>query len=164
MHKRSPSLVPRSPAGVLRSLRLQRTRPRRQLRPGGAAPRHVVPARTRGERLRGAIPTNNTTPLTFRSTLRLDSRRVRAPLLLPLLCCHHCNFARFSRNFQALNVLVFDNELAAVEERVRTMAEAGVDAVIVQARSFHCGEFSLSIACPWNKEAPEGHALQVINL
>lgn len=33
---------------------------------------------------------------------------------------------------QALNVLVFDNELASVEERVRAMAEAGVDAVIVQ--------------------------------
>lgn len=30
------------------------------------------------------------------------------------------------------NVLVFDEEMAAVEARVRQMAQAGVDAVIVQ--------------------------------
>ncbi|GAX79879.1 hypothetical protein CEUSTIGMA_g7319.t1 [Chlamydomonas eustigma] len=36
------------------------------------------------------------------------------------------------KGFVALNVLVFDDELAAVEDRVRAMALAGVDAVIVQ--------------------------------
>lgn len=36
------------------------------------------------------------------------------------------------KGFVALNILVFDTELAAVEERVRAMARAGVDAVIVQ--------------------------------
>ncbi|GLC64650.1 Peptidase U32 [Pleodorina starrii] len=40
--------------------------------------------------------------------------------------------ARGVKGFVALNVLVFDEELAAVEARVRAMAEAGVDAVIVQ--------------------------------
>ncbi|MEW5305319.1 MAG: hypothetical protein WDW36_007867 [Sanguina aurantia] len=36
------------------------------------------------------------------------------------------------KGFVAMNVLVFDDELPLVEERVRQMAEAGVDAVIVQ--------------------------------
>ena len=36
------------------------------------------------------------------------------------------------KGFVALNVLVFDNELDEVEKRIRAMAEAGVDAVIVQ--------------------------------
>jgi collagenase-like PrtC family protease len=33
-----------------------------------------------------------------------------------------------------MNVLVFDGELRRVEERVRQMARAGVDAVIVQVQ------------------------------
>lgn len=36
------------------------------------------------------------------------------------------------KGFVALNVLVFDNELEEVEARIRAMAQAGVDAVIVQ--------------------------------
>lgn len=36
------------------------------------------------------------------------------------------------KGFVTLNVLVYDSELADVEARVRQMAEAGVDAVIVQ--------------------------------
>ncbi|KAG2432764.1 hypothetical protein HYH02_012897 [Chlamydomonas schloesseri] len=40
--------------------------------------------------------------------------------------------ARGVKGFIALNVLVFDEELGAVEQRVRAMAAAGVDAVIVQ--------------------------------
>ncbi|GFR48190.1 hypothetical protein Agub_g10043 [Astrephomene gubernaculifera] len=40
--------------------------------------------------------------------------------------------ARGVKGFVALNVLVFDEELPALESRVRSMAEAGVDAVIVQ--------------------------------
>src|SRR6516165_200702 len=36
------------------------------------------------------------------------------------------------RGYVTLNTLVFDAELAAVEAAVRTCAEAGVDAVIVQ--------------------------------
>ena len=40
--------------------------------------------------------------------------------------------ARNVRGFVALNVLVFDHELAEAERYVRAMADAGVDAVIVQ--------------------------------
>ena len=36
------------------------------------------------------------------------------------------------KGFVAMNVLVFDDELRDVEARARAMAEAGVDAVIVQ--------------------------------
>ena len=36
------------------------------------------------------------------------------------------------KGFVAMNILVFDEELADVEDRARVMAEAGVDAVIVQ--------------------------------
>jgi hypothetical protein len=36
------------------------------------------------------------------------------------------------KGFVVLNVLVFDEELPALEERVRQVAAAGVDAVIVQ--------------------------------
>ena len=36
------------------------------------------------------------------------------------------------KGFVAMNVLVFDEELRDIEERARAMAEAGVDAVIVQ--------------------------------
>lgn len=36
------------------------------------------------------------------------------------------------KGFVTLNVLLFDDELPRVEERVRQMAAAGVDAVIVQ--------------------------------
>lgn len=43
------------------------------------------------------------------------------------------------KGFVAMNVLVFDDELPLVEERVRQMAEAGVDAVIVQVGAmFDC--------------------------
>jgi collagenase-like PrtC family protease len=38
------------------------------------------------------------------------------------------------KGFVTLNVLVFDEELPLVEERIRQMAQAGVDAVIVQVR------------------------------
>ncbi|GIL91502.1 hypothetical protein Vretifemale_19091 [Volvox reticuliferus] len=40
--------------------------------------------------------------------------------------------ARGVKGFVTLNVLVFDEELSAVEEQIRAMAMAGVDAVIVQ--------------------------------
>ncbi|EFJ50364.1 hypothetical protein VOLCADRAFT_116887 [Volvox carteri f. nagariensis] len=40
--------------------------------------------------------------------------------------------ARGVKGFVTFNVLVFDEELPAVEERIRAMAAAGVDAVIVQ--------------------------------
>lgn len=43
--------------------------------------------------------------------------------------------ARGVKGFVTLNVLVFDEELPAVEQRIRAMAEAGVDAVIVQVPS-----------------------------
>ena len=36
------------------------------------------------------------------------------------------------KGFVAMNILVFDEELRDIEERARAMAEAGVDAVIVQ--------------------------------
>ena len=36
------------------------------------------------------------------------------------------------KGYVTFNVLVFDEELSSVEQRVRTIAEAGVDAVIVQ--------------------------------
>jgi len=38
------------------------------------------------------------------------------------------------KGFVVLNVLIFDEELPLLEERVRAVAAAGVDAVIVQAR------------------------------
>ncbi len=38
------------------------------------------------------------------------------------------------KGFVTFNVLVFDDELAAVEQRLRQMAAAGVDALIVQVR------------------------------
>lgn len=40
--------------------------------------------------------------------------------------------ARGVKGYVALNVLVFDEELERLEERVRQIAAAGVDAVIVQ--------------------------------
>jgi len=40
--------------------------------------------------------------------------------------------ARGVKGYVALNVLVFDEELRRLEQRVRQIAEAGVDAVIVQ--------------------------------
>jgi putative protease len=40
--------------------------------------------------------------------------------------------ARGRRGYVTLNTLVFDGELAAMEQAIRTCAEAGVDAVIVQ--------------------------------
>lgn len=46
------------------------------------------------------------------------------------------------KGFVAMNVLVFDDELPLVEERVRQMAKAGVDAVIVQVS--HQGVTALS--------------------
>ena len=36
------------------------------------------------------------------------------------------------KGYVAMNILVFDEELADVEDRARAMAKAGVDAVIVQ--------------------------------
>ena len=36
------------------------------------------------------------------------------------------------KGFVAMNILVFDVELKDIEERAKAMAEAGVDAVIVQ--------------------------------
>ena len=47
------------------------------------------------------------------------------------------------KGFVAMNILVFDEELADVEDRARAMAEAGVDAVIVQVCVTHC--FSSSV-------------------
>ena len=43
--------------------------------------------------------------------------------------------ARGVQGYVALNVLVFDEELAEVQQRVRQIAAAGVDAVIVQVRA-----------------------------
>lgn len=39
------------------------------------------------------------------------------------------------KGFVALNVLIFDEELPAVEAQLRHVASCGVDAVIVQARA-----------------------------
>jgi collagenase-like PrtC family protease len=39
---------------------------------------------------------------------------------------------RDAKGYVVLNVLVFDEELQRMEERVRQVAQAGVDAVIVQ--------------------------------
>jgi collagenase-like PrtC family protease len=39
------------------------------------------------------------------------------------------------KGYVALNVLVFDEELGALEARARQIARAGVDAVIVQVRA-----------------------------
>jgi hypothetical protein len=44
-----------------------------------------------------------------------------------------------------LNVLVFDEELPLVEERIRQMAQAGVDAVIVQVSQHVCLQLLLSL-------------------
>lgn len=40
------------------------------------------------------------------------------------------------KGFVTVNVLIFDEELAAVEEHIRHIAACGVDAVIVQACPF----------------------------
>lgn len=40
------------------------------------------------------------------------------------------------KGFVTVNVLIFDKELAAVEEHIRHIAACGVDAVIVQASIF----------------------------
>ncbi len=40
------------------------------------------------------------------------------------------------KGFVTVNVLIFDEELAAVEEQIRHIAACGVDAVIVQACLF----------------------------
>lgn len=53
--------------------------------------------------------------------------------------------------YVALNVLVFDEELPAVEERVRQMAQARVDAVIVQVIGKHSRARCMYLGSLWQK-------------
>lgn len=77
----------------------------------------------------------NPTPCVYAHCCKTDAHLTK--LIVPASFHHDhdrpwptCCAARYV----ALNVLVFDEELAAVEARVRQMAEARVDAVIVQVR------------------------------
>ena len=54
--------------------------------------------------------------------------------------------ARGLKGFVAMNVLVFDDELAAVEQRVAAMARAGVDAAIVQVGTDGWGGWVVVVA------------------
>lgn len=78
------------------------------------------------------------------------------------------------KGYVVLNVLVFDEELQRMEQRVRQVAEAGVDAVIVQvglcgpcgcfcwpaSRSHHCHSMVPAHACmPWWRAVRSGHGL-----
>lgn len=58
--------------------------------------------------------------------------------------------------YVALNVLVFDEELPAVEERVRQMAQARVDAVIVQVNGKHQEHFACILAASGRKSPHYG--------
>ncbi len=48
-----------------------------------------------------------------------------------------CTYSQGVKGYVTLNVLVFDEELPSVEQYIRNIATAGVDAVIVQVRISH---------------------------